>query len=233
MNDIDKVCDQLFPLGYEITKKDDTVFGFAKTSKSKVALIGTINQAAIGVDLAFELSDRVIHIIQNYPKIPIIILVDTQGQKLSKRDELLGNASYLSHLSKCFELARSHGHQIISIIYNEAVSGGYLVLGLIADCSFALSTAQIRVMALPAMSRITLIPLDKLKDLCKSSPIFAPGPENYYKLGAIQKIDDKNISQSIENILGIKITEDNRAKLGYERGGRTLTYSIIESIINA
>jgi malonate decarboxylase gamma subunit len=233
MNKIEEVCNQLFPLGYELDINNDTVSGVAKSGSGQVALIGTANQAAIGADLAFELSSLVLRLIETAPKIPIIILVDTQGQKLSKRDELLGNASYLSHLSKTFELARNLGHQIISIIYNEAVSGGYLVLGLIADQSFALSDAQIRVMALPAMSRITQIPLEKLEELCKSSAIFAPGPENYYMLGAIEKIDDKSISSLLEDAIGKNIIEDDRPKLGYERGGRKMAHSIIESIVNA
>lgn len=233
MDKIDQVCNQLFPLGYKLVKKGDLVFGNATTSSCEVALIGTINQAAIGVDLAFELSEHVLELIQQSPKIPIIILVDTQGQKLSKRDELLGNAGYLSHLSKCFELARELGHQIISVVYNEAVSGGYLALGLIANQSFALSDAQIRVMALPAMSRITLIPLEKLEDLCKTSAIFAPGPENYFKLGALEKIDDSSIASAIENALKNGSKEDRRAKLGEERGGRAMAYSIIKSIVNA
>ena len=233
MNKIEKVCNQLFPLGYELDIDLDMVSGVAKTGCGQVALIGTTNQAAIGVDLAFKLSSQVLKLIETAPKIPIVILVDTQGQKLSKRDELLGNTSYLSHLSKTFELARNLGHQIISVIYNEAVSGGYLVLGLIADKSFALSDAQIRVMALPAMSRITQIPLEKLEELCNSSAIFAPGPENYYMLGAIEKIDDQSISSLLENAIGKNIVEDTRPQLGYERGGRTMAYSIVKSIVNA
>ncbi len=233
MSKIEKVCNQLFPMGYELDINEDMVSGVAQTGCGRVALIGTTNQAAIGVDLAFELSSQVLKLIETEKKIPIIILVDTQGQKLSKRDELLGNASYLSHLSKTIELARNLGHQIISIIYNEAVSGGYLVLGLIADQSFALSDAQIRVMALPAMSRITQIPLEKLEELCKSSAIFAPGPENYYMLGAIEKIDDQSISSLLEDVIGKNIIEDDRPKLGYERGGRKMANSIIKSIMNA
>lgn len=233
MDKIDIVCNKLFPLGYSVSKNGDLVFGKAKISDGEVALIGTINRAAIGVNLAFELSAHVLEIIDKHPKIPIIILVDTQGQQLSRRDELLGNAGYLSHLSKTFELARELGHRIISVVYNEAVSGGYLALGLIADQSFAMSDAQIRVMALPAMSRITLIPLDRLEELCKTSSIFAPGPENYYKLGALEKIDDQNIASLIEDAIKGQLLNDDRARLGNERGGRTMAHSIVESIVNA
>jgi malonate decarboxylase gamma subunit len=231
MDKIDQVCSKVFPLGYKISIHGDLVSGRANTSKEEVALIGTVNQAAIGVDLAFELAGKVLDVVKHHPRMPIIILVDTQGQKLSRRDELLGNAGYLSHLSKCFEVARDRSHRIISIIYNEAVSGGYLALGMIADQSFALSDAQIRVMALPAMSRITQIPLERLEELCKSSSIFGPGVENYVALGALEKIDDAHLASLIEVAISNQSNSDDRAKLGHERGGRNKAYTVIESII--
>ena len=45
------------------------------------------------------------------------MLVDTGGQRLSRRDELLGINGYLAHLAKCLELARLRGHKLISLIY--------------------------------------------------------------------------------------------------------------------
>jgi malonate decarboxylase gamma subunit len=231
MDKINQVCSKVFPLGYKIVVDGDLVSGRANTSKGEAALIGTVNQAAIGVDLAFELAGKVLDVVKHSPGMPIIILVDTQGQKLSRRDELLGNAGYLSHLSKCFEVARDRGHRIISIIYNEAVSGGYLALGMIADQSFALSDAQIRVMALPAMSRITQIPLERLEELCKSSSIFGPGVENYLALGALENIDDDNLASLVEAAISNQSITDDRAKLGCERGGRNMAHTVIESII--
>lgn len=233
MNKLEQICKRIFPKGHHISIDGDTVTGCATTSMGEVAIIGTTNQAAIGVEIAFKLADEVLKIIKNNPKQPIVILVDTQGQKLSKKDELLGNAGYLSHLSKCFELARDNGHRIISLIYNEAVSGGYLALGMIADQSFASSDAQIRVMALPAMSRITQIPLERLEELCRNSPIFGPGVKNYIALGAIEDVGDAQLSVEIERALNNYAIEDSRARLGSERGGRNLAYSVIQSVVNA
>jgi len=233
MNKLEEICKRIFPQGHHISINEDMVTGCATTSVGEVAIIGTTNQAAIGVEIAFKLADKVLEIIKNNPKQPIIILVDTQGQKLSKKDELLGNAGYLSHLSKCFELARNNGHRIISIIYNEAVSGGYLVLGMVADQSFASSDAQIKVMALPAMSRITQIPLERLEELCRSSSIFGPGVKNYISLGAIEDVSDAHLSAEIERAFKNDATEDTRARFGSERGGRNLAYSVINSVVNA
>lgn len=233
MTNVNSACEQLFPLGFNLVTSGEMIYGEAKTSKGVVALLGTINSAPIGVDLAFTLAGKVLEIIQNYPQRPIIILVDTQGQNLSRRDELLGNAGYLAHLSMCFELARMRGHTLISIVYKEAVSGGYLALGLIADRSFALESAQIRVMALSAMSRIMQISLKRLEELCASSPIFGPGASNYVALGALDAVLANDLSSPIEQALSQSEQLDQRAKLGLERGGRKLAFEVINLVINA
>jgi len=233
MTNVNSACEQLFPLGFNLVTSGEMIYGEAKTSKGVVALLGTINSAPIGVDLAFALAGKVLEIIQNYPQRPIIILVDTQGQNLSRRDELLGNAGYLAHLSMCFELARMRGHTLISIVYKEAVSGGYLALGLIADRSFALDSAQIRVMALSAMSRIMQISLERLEELCASSPIFGPGASNYVALGALDAVLANDLSSPIEQALSQSEQLDQRAKLGLERGGRKLAFEVINLVINA
>ncbi len=233
MTNVNSACEQLFPLGFNLVTSGEMIYGEAKTSKGVVALLGTINSAPIGVDLAFTLAGKVLEIIQNYPQRPIIILVDTQGQNLSRRDELLGNAGYLAHLSMCFELARMRGHTLISIVYKEAVSGGYLALGMIADRSFALDSAQIRVMALSAMSRIMQISLERLEELCASSPIFGPGASNYVALGALDAVLANDLSSPIEQALSQSEQLDQRAKLGLERGGRKLAFEVINLVINA
>lgn len=233
MTNVNSACGQLFPLGFNLVTSGEMIYGEAKTSKGVVALLGTINSAPIGVDLAFALAGKVLEIIQNHPQRPIIILVDTQGQNLSRRDELLGNAGYLAHLSMCFELARMRGHTLISIVYKEAVSGGYLALGMIADRSFALESAQIRVMALSAMSRIMQISLERLEELCASSPIFGPGASNYVALGALDAVLANDLSSPIEQALSQGEQLDQRAKLGLERGGRKLALEVINLVINA
>ena len=44
---------------------------------------------------------------------PILLLVDTQGQRLRHRDELLGINRYMAHLGMCIELARRRGHRVL------------------------------------------------------------------------------------------------------------------------
>ena len=88
-------------------------------------------------------------------------------------------------------------------------------------------------MALPAMSRITQIPLDQLEELCNSSPIFGPGIKNYIALGAIEDVADENLCLELEKAVLKTTNIDTRAKSGLERGGRNLAYSVINSVIDA
>ena len=68
------------------------------------------------------------------------------------------------------------------------MSGGFLSTGLIADEVYALPTAQVRVMALPAMARVTKQPLERLEELSRSSPVFGPGVENYIALRGVRAL---------------------------------------------
>lgn len=228
------LCDKLFPAGHKVTVEGELLHGTASTRHGTVAVLGTIDRAAIGVDLAFALSCKVLDIVRRHPGRPIVMLVDTQGQRLSRRDELLGNAGYLAHLSKCFELARQRGHRLLSLVYGEAVSGGYLALGMIADQCFALEHAQIRVMALPAMSRITQIPLERLEELCRTSAIFGPGVENYRRLGALDALwSAADLPQAIDRALAAPLEGDARVARGAERGGRTAAQAVVGALLES
>lgn len=234
MHEVLTLCDRLFPAGHEVVIAGEMLHGTASTRHGTVAVLGTIDRAAIGVDLAFALSSRVLEIMRKHPGRPIVMLVDTQGQRLSRRDELLGNAGYLAHLSKCFELARLRGHRLVSLVYGEAVSGGYLALGMIADQCFALDRAQIRVMALPAMSRITQIPLERLEELCRTSAIFGPGVENYRKLGALDALwATAELPEAIDGALAAPLEGDVRAARGAERGGRMAAQAVVRAVLEA
>lgn len=233
MRDYLSVCDALFPGGHNVVLNGELLSGTGQSDASPVAVVGTSGHAAIGVDLGIALAGKVLEIIQAHPQRPILMLVDTQGQRLSRRDELLGNAGYLAHLAKCFEVARSRGHKLLSLVYGEAVSGGFLSLGMIADRTYALPESRIRVMALPAMSRITLIPLEDLEALCKTSPIFGPGSENYALLGAVEAVWTGNLAQSLSAALRGAVNGDQRRELGSQRGGRTHADRVAKMVLSA
>jgi malonate decarboxylase gamma subunit len=227
------LCDTLFPQGHDVAAEGEMLHGSGTTAQGPVAVIGTHQHAAIGVDLAFALATEVLRIVERFPKRPILMLVDTQGQQLSRRDELLGNGGYLAHLSKCFEIARLQGHLLLSLVYGEAVSGGYLSLGMIADRAYALADAQIRVMALPAMARITQIPIEDLQELCRTSAIFGPGVANYRRLGAVEAVWAQDMASSLAEALRAPADGDRRAALGAERGGRVQAQRVIDAVLAA
>ena len=144
--------------------------------------------------------------------------MDTQGQRLSRRDELLGINGYMAHLAKCLQLARNRGHKIIGLVYSEAVSGGFLASSLLADRCYALPEAQVRVMNLPAMSRITKIPLERLEELSKTSPVFAPGVQNYLRMGAVDALWEGDLAACLAEALDTPAEGDQRRHSG--RGAR-------------
>ncbi|MBA2724198.1 MAG: biotin-independent malonate decarboxylase subunit gamma [Methylibium sp.] len=233
MPDVMPLCDRLFPEGHDVRAEGDLLRGTGASSHGPVAVVGTRNRAGIGVDLAFALATEVLQIVERFPKRPILMLVDTQGQQLSRRDELLGNGGYLAHLAKCFEIARLQGHLLLSLVYGEAVSGGYLSLGMIADRAYALADAQIRVMALPAMSRITQIPIEDLQELCRTSAIFGPGVDNYQRLGAVEDVWAGDLASSLAQALRTPAGSDRRAQLGAARGGRVHAERVIAAVLAA
>ena len=233
MADVMALCDRLFPAVHDVRVEGERVTGTGRGAAGEVAVIGTHGHAAIGVDLAFALAGDVLDVVARHPRRPILLLVDTQGQRLSRRDELLGNAGYLAHLAKCVEVARRRGHLTLSLVHGEAVSGGFLALGMIADYTFALADAQIRVMALPAMSRITQIPIERLEELCATSPIFGPGAAHYERLGAVDALWSGDLGAALATALALPPRGDVRRVLGAERGGRTATRDVVERVLAA
>ena len=50
---------------------------------------------------------------------PILVLVDSDSQRMSKRDELLGLNEFLAHLAKCLIYADMHGRPTIGLLYGH------------------------------------------------------------------------------------------------------------------
>jgi malonate decarboxylase gamma subunit len=101
---------------------------------------------------------------------------------------------------------------------------------MLADVCYALPEAEIRVMNLPAMARVTKIPLERLQELSKASPVFAPGVENYVRMGAIEAVWDGDLSQHLADALSGSGTADNRRALGESREGRLLANRVAERV---
>ena len=230
------VWQRLFPAGHQIATEGHFVLGTAAAAGGEVHVIGTRDQAAIDVELALRLSGAVLEAVRadcerGAPR-PIVFVADTQGQALSRHDELLGLNGYFAHLARCVDLARRQGHRMVTLIRGAAVSGGFLALGMLADRICALPEAQVRVMDLRAMARVTKIALERLEALALESPVFAPGAQNYWRMGGVHELwtDADDWSARLAGALADGGAEDERAALGLQRGGRLLARPVAEQV---
>jgi malonate decarboxylase gamma subunit len=226
-----KLADTLFPDGHAIKEQDDFLCGSAQVDQRMVRVIGTTGHTPIGVEIALAQAQAILRTVREFPGAPILMLIDTQGQRLRHRDEMLGINSYMAHLGKCVDLARRKGHKIIGLVYDQALSGGFITSGLMADACYALPDATIRVMGLPAMARITKVSEELLTELAQSNPVFAPGPENYLRMGGLQAIWEGDLAAHLRAALAEPVNGDRRSALGLERGGRRLAQPVIDAVM--
>lgn len=222
----DLPLDELFPEGHDVTIDGVYFSGVGRVGGEQVAVLGTRDGTTIGVELAFRMAGFVLEVVRDHPRRPIVLLVDTTGQRPSRRDELLGINGYMAHLAKCVDLARRQGHKVIGLVWSQAVSGGFLASSMLADACHALPDAEIRVMNLPAMSRVTKIPLERLTELAASSPVFAPGVANYHAMGAIGEIWSGDLATHLIEALKADTAATDRRVNGELRGGRTLANQV-------
>jgi malonate decarboxylase gamma subunit len=234
-----RLFDRLFGAGaHKISSEGLFLHGLAEVDGQAISVIGTRDHAAIDVALALRIADAILHTVRadaaTSPR-PILFIADTQGQALSRHDELLGLNGYFAHVARCVDLARRQGHKLITLIHGEAVSGGFLAYGMLADRICALPDAQVLVMDLRAMSRVTKINLERLEELAAVSPVFAPGAENYWKMGGIHEIwpEQDNWSTRLAAAFGSIADSDSRAAIGSERGGRQLAAAIAQLVADA
>ncbi len=224
------LLDALFPHGHAIAVSDSVLTGSATTDNGDVTVIGTANKLEVGMDHALTLAETVLASTAAHPQQPIVMLVDTAGQRLARRDELLGINGCFAHLAQTLDLARRRGARLVTLVYGESVSGGFLSFGLMADHIHALPDAQVRVMDLRAMARVTKQPLDKLQALSQTSPVFAPGVENYVAMGAVESLWEGNLAQHLLQALRTPAHGDRRAVRGAERGGRMLAARVTKAV---
>lgn len=229
----EKLVNGLFPAGHSVIRAGEMLRGEGKVNGAAVAVIGTTNHAYIGVELALALAGEILKVIRSFPKRPILFLVDTRGQRLSRRDELLGINSYLAHLSSSVALARVRHHRVIGLAYDEAVSGGFLAGGMMAEITAALPEACVRVMDTTAMAKVMRIPLERMHELASNSSMFATEAESLHKLGGIAEIWNGNLAEHLQNVLkSPPETVDGRAEKGYARGGRLYAAPVISRVCN-
>lgn len=221
----------LFPQGHDIVERDNFLRGTATVDGQSIAVIGTTGHTPIGVEIAMAQAAAILATMREFPRRPLVILIDTQGQRLRHRDEMLGINRYMAHLGKCIDVARRRGHPVIGLVYDQALSGGFITSGLMANACYALPEAEIRVMGLQAMARITKVPEEKLMELAKSNPVFAPGAENYLHMGGIEAIWRDDLASCLLQALQQTDTSDRRSERGWERGGRKMALPVSLAVL--
>jgi malonate decarboxylase gamma subunit len=234
---LDEVLAGLFPSGHHVkVSKNGLITGSAKRKAGgHLAVIGVANGEPLGGQGVLALAEEVLKVVVSGGDTPILVLVDTQGQMMSRREEMLGLYEYLAHLAKCLLLASQEGHRTIGVEYGKASAGAFLATALAADTLIGLPGAEPAVMDLPSMARVTKLPLDRLKELAKTTPVFAPGLDHFAQTGAVAAIwnPKKPLDEQLEAAISDASPWDQRDRLGAERGGRLLAAKVAEQVIAA
>jgi malonate decarboxylase gamma subunit len=224
---------RLFGAAHDIRADGDFLHGTAQLDGQPIRVAGTTNHAPIGIAMALAQARVVLDTMRQHPGRPILLLIDTQGQQLRRRDELLGINRAMAHLGSAIDLARRRGHRVLGLVYDQALSGGFITSGLIADACHALPEAEIRVMRIPAMARVTKLPEAMLSALSESNPVFAPGVGNYVAMGGVRSLWQGDLAAALREALAHTPAGDGRAKDGAARGGRRLAAEVTQRVLDA
>jgi malonate decarboxylase gamma subunit len=216
-----------------IANMKSVLAGYAKVGGSDVCVIGTCDGTYVDNAAALRLASHVIDCIERHPNTPIVMLVDSAGQKPNRVAEMLGLASYFGHLLSCLELARRKGHKLITVATGKAVGGAFICYGMFGDRIYALDTASVGLMPIEAMSAVTKIPVPVLRKLSKTMPSLEFGAQPFALLGGVEEVwlakDD--VPAKLARAIATATTQDNRAELGKKRGGRKLALDIRKRVL--
>lgn len=230
----DDILAGLFPNGSDIETAGPMIAGQAiLPDGASIHVLGITQGQPLGVDEAIALAGRVIEIIKSGDPAPILFLVDSSSQRMSKRDELLGLSEYLSHLAKALLLAEAAGHRTVGLLYGGSAAGAFIATALATGTLVALPGAHPAVMDLPSMARVTKLPIDVLKAKAEATPVFAPGLDNIVRTGGIHVVWDANapLALQLATVLERPQGRDDRAWLGAERGGRRKAAEIADRVV--
>jgi malonate decarboxylase gamma subunit len=223
---LDKLLAALFGHSFTVDERADGILlGEGRLSSAQpLTLIGIVNGMPLGVEGALALAHRVLSVIRSGQRQPILVLIDSDSQRMSRRDELLGLNEYLAHLAKALRLADVSGFPTLSLLYGGGAAGAFVATALATRALVALPSANPMVMDLPSMSRVTKLPLEALQRMGSHSPVFAPGLANMQSMGAINETweADADLPAQLSSLLlrlG-DLSEDRRDRAGQQCGGR-------------
>jgi malonate decarboxylase gamma subunit len=224
----------LFPAGHDVVQDHGVLLGSGPLkSGGRITVLGVADRTPIGVDEALRLSGHVLAALEKGGNDPILVLVDSDSQRMAKRDELLGLSEYLAHLAKCLMQADMQGHHTVSLLYGHSAAGAFIAAAMSTRSLVALPGASPAVMDLPSISRVTKLSIEVLKEKAKGTPVFAPGLANLAQTGAVLATWDEKVSlaDQLQALLGQPGDGgDRRDQLGKARKGRLKAADIAERV---
>jgi malonate decarboxylase gamma subunit len=224
-----------------------TVIGIdamARNPRFKVVVAGII-----GLEEGYKMATAVYRTIEAdaarrlAEKRPLLLVVDTPGNGPGKLEEIVGMNKSTGAYQLALAEARKAGHPVLAVVIGRAISGAFLCHGLQADQILSLSSqydTMIHVMPLTSIARITKQDLERLTELSKSNPVFAAGPDFFFRLGGIEEIIEspeamrEGVLRHIDEIIQLKAAGRTdrlgpwgRGELGDERGGRVTRKKVL------
>ena len=226
---------KLFGNAKGISAENSILTGYAAVGGTKDCVIGTCDGTYIDNEAALRLAAHVIGCIERYPRMPIVMLVDSAGQEPNRVAEMLGLASYFGHLLSCLEVARRKSHKLITVATGQAVGGAFICYGMFGDRIYALDSARVGLMPVEAMSAVTKIPVPVLRKLSKTMPSLEFGARPFALLGGVEEVwpAKGDVQAKLARAIATATTEDNRAALGKKRGGRKLALDVAKKVLAA
>jgi malonate decarboxylase gamma subunit len=228
-----EILASLFPSGHDVKRDGGLLLGSGPLKDGgRITVIGVADRTPLGVDDLLRLSAEVLRAIEQGGNDPILVLIDSDSQRMSKRDELLGLNEYLAHLAKCLIHADMQGHHTVSLLYGHSAAGAFIATAMSTRSLVALPGATPEVMDLPSMSRVTKLSIEILQEKAKSTPVFAPGLDNLAQTGAVLAVwdDRQSLVDQLQVVLADKSIGDHRDVLGKKRKGRPKAADIAQRV---
>lgn len=218
-----EILASIFPAGHDVVERNNLLTGIGRVdADTTVHILGITGKSCLGVDEAVTLAGHILALARDGDGAPIIFLLDSGSQRMSRRDELLGLSETLAHLAKALHLAENAGHRTIGLLHGGGSAGALIATALACETLVALPGAYPEVMDLPSMARVTKLPLELLEAKAVASQVFAPGLDNIVAMGAVAEIWDSAcpLADQLKALLARGTGGDRRAVLGRERNGR-------------
>jgi len=231
---LDDILAALFGDAHDVALDGNSLAGRGILPEGGVVhVLGFANRAELSVDQAIGLAGRVLDVAKIDDGAPILFMIDSSSQRMSRRDELMGLNEYLAHLAKSLLFAGQAGHRTVGLLYGGSTAGAFIATALACGVLVALPGAHPEVMDLPSMARVTKLPLGVLRQKAQTTPVFAPGLENLVQAGAIAEVWDpaRPLSGQLAALLAQPTTGDQRSALGKARGGRTRALDIADTVV--